>query len=53
MSLDNPLTLVLVILMLLLLVVAGLASSLSILFAIVPAAREWAKAQIARLLGRR
>jgi hypothetical protein len=53
MALDNPLTLLLVFLMLLLLVGAGLASSLSILFAFVPSARDWLKEQIARLLRQR
>lgn len=53
MSLDNPLALALVLLMLLMLVGAGAAASISIIFAYVPSAREWAKAHIDRLLGRR
>lgn len=53
MSLDNPLALVLVILILFLLVIAGFVSSISIIFAYVPSAREWVKEQIARLIARR
>lgn len=53
MNLDNPLTIVFVILMLLLLVGAGFVSSVSIIFAYIPDAREWVKAQIDRLLRRR
>lgn len=53
MTFDNPLTLAITILLLLLLVIAGGAASLSIIFAFVPSAREWAKAQIDRLRGRR
>lgn len=53
MSLDNPLTLLFVIVMLLLLVVSGFISSISIIFAYIPGAREWVKEQIARLLARR
>lgn len=53
MNLDNPLTLILVILMLLLLVGAGLVSSVSIIFAYLPGAREWVKEQIDRLRGKR
>ncbi len=52
MSLDNPLALLIVFLMLLLLVVAGVMSSVSILFAYLPGAREWAKELIDRLRGR-
>lgn len=53
MALDNPIALVLVILMLLLLVAAGFVSSVSIIFAYLPEARDWVKAQIDRLLPRR
>jgi uncharacterized membrane protein len=49
-TLDNPLTIVIVVLMLLLLVVAGFVSSVSIIFAYIPSAREWVKEQIDRLL---
>ena len=52
MSLDNPLTIILVILMLLLLVVAGFVSSVSIIFAYMPWARDWVKEQITRLMRR-
>lgn len=52
MTFENPLILILTFLMLLLLVGAGAAASISILFAFVPSSREWAKAQIARLLAR-
>lgn len=52
MTLDNPLTIILVVLMLLLLAVAGFVSSISIIFAYLPGAREWVKEQIARLMGR-
>lgn len=53
MNLDNPLTLILVLLMLLLLVGAGFVSSVSILFAYLPGAREWLKEQVDRLRPRR
>lgn len=53
MTLDNPVTIIIVVLLLLLLVGAGFASSISIIFAYVPSAREWAKEQIERLLRRR
>lgn len=50
MTLDNPLAVVIVVVMLLLLVVAGFVSSISIIFAYLPGAREWVKEQIGRLL---
>lgn len=53
MRLDNPVAVVIVILMLFLLVIAGFVSSVSIIFAYLPGAREWVKEQIGRLLARR
>jgi UPF0716 family protein affecting phage T7 exclusion len=53
MRLDNPLTIIIVVLMLFLLVIAGFVSSVSLLFAYLPGAREWVKEQIGRFLKQR
>lgn len=53
MQLDNPLTIIIVVLMLFLLVIAGFVSSVSLIFAYIPGARDWVKEQIGRLLKQR
>jgi hypothetical protein len=53
MTFDNPVQIIVTVLMLLLLAAAGFVSSISIIFAYLPGARDWVKEQIARLLRQR